>query len=171
MLNKVKCFKLLFSAVTAVSLLFLYLTISGCDDSLDLQDEVTWKKVCTQWGVPASKVQNVMRTYTRKNATPTVLTYKGKGSVEAISYQFAEDSLCAVVVLMGTETVGKSDVCASFSGYESLGESNSSELFVDYRKNTLVTVTAFTKDEKEYISVGYADMGGLVKDSDPLKQE
>lgn len=141
---------------------FVCFCISGCSDGLDLQDEVAWKKVCTHWGVPTSKVKDMMRTYIAKNATSTILTYKGKGAVEAISYQFAEDSLCAVAVLLNAENIDKAEIRSSFRPYESLGENNASELFLNYNGNSLITITSLYQDDKEYISVGYADFGDVV---------
>lgn len=154
--------------IKLISILLLLAGIcAGCSDKPELQDEPGWKKVCTKWGTPEDKVRKLMRTYTLKGSTSSTLTYKGKGIVEAVSYQFAEDSLCAVVVVMNAVSVDKQDIRSSFSSHESLGEINSSEIFVRYVKDELVTVTSYTMNENEYISVGYADLG----DAEMEKQE
>ena len=156
-----KQIKLIF-CVSCLAIGFVLSALSGCSNKLEVQQDVAWKKVCTKWGSPMAKVREMMRTYTLKSSSSTVLTYKGKYPVEALSYQFAEDSLCAVVVLMDAEVVEKADIRSSFSGYQALGENNSSELYIGYSDETLATITSHKIGEKEYFSVGYADLGNVI---------
>lgn len=146
---------------------FIFITFNGCNDKLEMQKEVPWKKVCIKWGTSSAKVKDMMRTYTLKNSSSTVLTYKGKYPVNAVSYQFAEDSLCAVVVLMDISRVDKKEIQSSFADYNALGENNSSELYVNYSTNTLATITSFQKEDSEYVSVGYADLGNVIVSAEP----
>ena len=156
-----KQIKLIFG-VSFVAIGLVLSSLSGCSDKLEMQQEVAWKKVCTKWGTSEAKVRDMMRTYTLKNSTSTVLTYKGKYPIDALSYQFVEDSLCAVVVLIDAEVVEREDIRSSFSSYEALGENNSSELYVGYSDETLATITSYLKGEKEYFSIGYADLGNVI---------
>ena len=142
-----------------IILIIVFLGVYSCGDKPILQDEPAWKKVCTQWGTSEEKVRDIMRTYSLKNTTSGTLTYKGKGIVDAVSYYFVEDSLCAVVVLMNSLLVDYQELRSSFSSYDYLGEVNSSELFVMYDKDNLVAITPFTKEDNNYLSVGYADLG------------
>lgn len=163
MSNKMRRIKLIISGlVPFLLLMFMCYAFDGCSDKLEVQQDVAWKKVCTKWGTSSSKVKEMMRTYTMKSSSSTVLTYKGKYPVSAVSYQFADDSLCAVVVLMDATTIDKGEIRSSFSDYESLGENNSSELYVRFVNNTLATITSFAKGDKLYNSVGYADLGDAV---------
>lgn len=156
MLNKIKTYFLLLGVV--------FLGVCGCDDGLELQDEVAWKKVCTKWGTSSSKVKEMMRTYSIKKTSSDIITYKGKYPVSAISYQFSGDSLCAVALVIDAVLTDKAKIQSSFIGYESLGEFDSNELYVDYKTKTLVTLTSYMKNQIEYYSVGYADLGNIVVD-------
>ena len=127
-----------------------------CTKEHYLQNEVTWKKVYTKWGASSSKVRLQMQRYTLLNSTASVLCYKGKNDIKAISYKFVEDSLCAVVVIADAERIGVDEVRSSFASYESLGEYESYELFVDTGQNTLFTITLCNSDENKYLSIGYA---------------
>ena len=153
---------LIYTSLSLLAVLILFGGIYGCSDNLELQNEVAWKKVCTKWGTSSTKVKDMMRTYSLKRSTSTILTYKGKGVADAISFQFVDDSLCAAVILLDEDVVTKNEIRYSFSNLDQIGEYNASELYVDYKDSTLVTVTAFQKQDKKFISVGYADLGDAV---------
>ena len=157
-------YKLLYVPIAVITVLIAAICIYSCDDGLELQNEVDWKKVCTTWGTSSSKVKSIMKTYELKSSSASILTYSGKNSLDAISYQFVEDSLCAVVVLMKAECVEHESIRSSFSAYESLGENNSCELYIRNSQHTLATNSRLVKDDVQYYSVGYADLGNIVKD-------
>ena len=164
MLNRLvnRLAKYFYGICVSVIMPFLF----GCSDKPVLQDEVVWKKVCTQWGVSSAKVKEIMRTYSLKQSSSSVLTYKGKSSAEAISYRFVDDSLCAVVVLIDATQVDETAIYNSFNGQESLGENNSAKLFIDYPNMKLIAVSSIKKNDMKYYSVGYADLGNVLKNSE-----
>lgn len=135
-------------------LLFLApIATTNCTDKLELQDSDDWVKVCTQWGTTTAKVKNMMKTYTQLSSSSGVIVYKGKGDTEAISYRFVEDSLCSSMVVMKSEQVDLVTLRSSFSDYQSLGEYNSNELYVN--GSQLVTIKEYSKNETTYIAIGY----------------
>ena len=136
-----------------VLLLILPLFMKGCSNDFELQDENSWKKLCTQWGTPSAKIRSMMKTYTQLSSLSGVLVYKGKGDTDAISYKFVSDSLCAAMVMMKSETTNIAALRKTFSHYEYLGEYNSNDLFIG--EDQLVTIKQYSKDDISYIAVGY----------------
>lgn len=136
--------------------LFAAMVITGCSKDNPLQKEVTWKKVCTEWGEVKSDVMSRMQKYERLSYTSSPICYKGKDEAAVISYSFVEDSLCAAIVLVEAESVDMDALKNSFKSLEYLGENNSMELFVDTSDNTLVTISECRKNDRRYYAVGYA---------------
>lgn len=139
-----------------LSIVFLGILFCGCTKDNNLQNEVVWKKVYTKWGATSAKVRLQMKRYTIIKSTSSVLCYKGKNDIKAISYKFVNDSLCAVIVMAENEHISVDEVRKSFSSYESLGEYESNELFVDVGQNTLFTIASCEGGGRNYLSIGYA---------------
>lgn len=137
-----------------VILLLMLLMVSSCTNELELQNGPDWIKLCTEWGTTSTKIKDMMKTYTRLNSSSNVIVYKGKGDVDAVSYRFLNDSLCASAIVMKSDVVEVEEIRNTFSRYESLGEYNGNELYLD--NNQLVTIKEYYKNEESYIVVGYS---------------
>lgn len=126
---------------------------TSCTNDFELQDEGDWAKLCTLWGTPSAKVRNMMKTYTQLSSSSGVIVYKGKNDSDVVSYKFVNDSLCASMVVMKSDITSISEIRKSFDNYESLGEYNANELFVNGKE--LVTIKKYLQNDMEYIVVGY----------------
>ena len=136
------------------TLLLMLVTIASCTNELELQDGPDWMKLCTTWGTTSTKIKDMMKTYTQLSSSSNVIIYKGKGDIDAVSYRFLNDSLCASAIVMKSEVAEVEEIRNTFSKYESLGEYNGNELYLD--NNQLVTIKEYAQNEESYIVVGYS---------------
>lgn len=128
----------------------------NCSKDKPLQNEVAWKKVCTDWGTDMNNIKIMMNKYKVKASSASSLMYTGSGRYTSVSYRFDNDSLYATVVVVPAEKYSITEIRSSFSGFTSLGERSGSSLYLDRENNTIVTISEQSKSEVNYYVIGYS---------------
>lgn len=111
---------------------------------------------CLDWKANKNNVADYMKDFTLEDEEPNYLYYAGKKIEYYISYEFLDNLLCTVAVIIPNSSISLSDLEGTLGTYTYLGELNGTQIFVNEKKNTVATINTYLKDKACYYAIAWS---------------